>query len=174
MTSGVLFYPVRSQWTDWRTYFFASLFVAGNLILPQLCHLLPSGGQMFLPIYFFTLIASYKFGAKVGVATAVLSPLLNMTLFGMPPAAALPVILTKSVLLAIVASYVASHTRRLSVLHLIFVVTIYQIAGSTFEWQITQNWSTATADLTLGIPGILIQVFGGWLLLRKLALYEQH
>ena len=42
-----------------RTYLFAVLFVGGNMLLPQLCHLMPDGGKIFLPIYFFTLIASY-------------------------------------------------------------------------------------------------------------------
>ena len=56
-----------------KTYLFVFLFVAGNIILPQLCHLIPDGGKMFLPIYFFTLIASYKYGVKVGLMTAVLS-----------------------------------------------------------------------------------------------------
>ena len=69
-----------------RTYLFAVLFVGGNMLLPQLCHLMPDGGKIFLPIYFFTLIASYKLGLKVGILTAVLSPLCNHLLFGMPPA----------------------------------------------------------------------------------------
>ena len=128
---------------------------------------------MFLPIYFFTLIASYKFGLRVGVATAILSPVLNSVLFGMPPFAALPVILVKSFLLALVAGYVANECKKLSLLHIAFVVVVYQVAGSAIEWQISQNWRAATADLTIGIPGMLIQVFGGWLLLKKLALYEQ-
>ena len=55
-----------------RTYLFAVLFVGGNMLPPQLCHLMPDGGKIFLPIYFFTLIASYKFGLKVGILTAVL------------------------------------------------------------------------------------------------------
>ena len=77
-----------------RTYLFAVLFVGGNMLLPQLCHLMPDGGKIFLPIYFFTLIASYKFGLKVGILTAVLSPLCNHLLFGMPPAGMLPVATT--------------------------------------------------------------------------------
>ena len=40
-----------------KTYWFTLLFVAGNLILPQLCHLIPQGGLILLPIYFFTLSA---------------------------------------------------------------------------------------------------------------------
>ena len=75
-----------------KTYLFVLLFVAGNIILPQLCHLIPDGGKMFLPIYFFTLVASYKYGVKVGLMTAVLSPIINSLLFGMPAFALLPAI----------------------------------------------------------------------------------
>lgn len=35
-----------------KTYLFALLFVAGNIALPQLCHLVPAGGPTLLPIYF--------------------------------------------------------------------------------------------------------------------------
>ena len=172
MLSATFFTPVRFQWSDIRMYFFAALFAAGNLVLPQLCHLIPSGGQIFLPIYFFTLIASYKFGLKVGLLTALLSPLLNSVLFGMPPAVLLPVIMIKSFLLALVAAYAASKYQKLSLLLIIAVVAGYQVIGSLAEWSITQSFAAATADLTIGIPGMLIQVFGGWLILKKLAKYE--
>lgn len=174
MSTAISFYPVRSQWRDLRTYFFVWLFATGNLILPQLCHLIPSGGQMLLPIYFFTLIASYKFGLRVGLATAVLSPVLNSVLFGMPPAELLPVILVKSVLLAAIATYVSSTCKRLSFFHLVFVVFSYQVYGSLIEWAITRSFTAATADFTIGIPGMLIQIFGGWFLLKRLAMYEQR
>jgi hypothetical protein len=173
MFSATLFYPVRTQWKDYRTYVFAILFAAGNLILPQLCHLVPSGGQIFLPIYFFTLIASYKFGMKVGLATAVLSPLLNAALFSMPPFSVLPVILIKSVLLSVIASNVASHYKKISVFHLLLVVLGYQFIGSLIEWSITQSFDAAKADFTIGIPGVLLQIFIGWFLLKKMASYER-
>ena len=79
-----------------KTYLFALLFVAGNLLLPQLAHFVPNGGPTLLPIYFFTLIAAYKFGLKTGLLTAILSPVLNHLFFGMPILAFLPVILIKS------------------------------------------------------------------------------
>ena len=60
-----------------RTYLFATLFVLGNLLLPQLAHLVPQGGLILLPIYFFTLVAAYKYGIHVGLLTAILSPLAN-------------------------------------------------------------------------------------------------
>lgn len=174
MSSTVSFYPVRSQWSDLRTYIFVWIFATANLIFPQICHLIPSGGTMFLPIYFFTLIASYKFGLRVGLATGILSPVLNSALFGMPPVAVLPVILIKSVLLALIAAYVASTCAKLSFFHLIFVVLSYQIYGSVIEWVITENFEAAIADFTIGIPGILLQIFGGWFLLKRLASYEQR
>lgn len=50
-----------------KTYWIAALFVAGNVLLPQLCHLVPQGGVRWLPIYFFTLIAAYKYGWRAGM-----------------------------------------------------------------------------------------------------------
>lgn len=67
-----------------KTYLFAFLFVAGNIALPQLCHLVPMGGPTLLPIYFFTLIAAYKFGFRVGLLTALLSPVINHLLLVCP------------------------------------------------------------------------------------------
>ena len=37
-----------------KTYLVAALFVLGNIALPQLCHLVPRGGMIWLPIYFFS------------------------------------------------------------------------------------------------------------------------
>ena len=73
-----------------KTYLLAAAFVIGNIALPQLCHLVPQGGLILLPIYFFTLIAAYKYGFTVGLLTAVLSPLVNNLLFGMPASGMLP------------------------------------------------------------------------------------
>ena len=44
--------------TDYRSYLYAAIFVCGNILVPQLCHLIPEGGFILLPIYFFTLIAA--------------------------------------------------------------------------------------------------------------------
>ena len=72
------------EYNNARTYGFSALFIAGNILLPQLCHTIHLGGPMLLPIYFFTLIGAYKYGWRVGLLTAVLSPLINSMLFGMP------------------------------------------------------------------------------------------
>lgn len=151
-----------------RTYLFAAVFVLGNMLLPQLCHLVPQGGLVWLPIYFFTLIGAYKYGWQVGLLTAVASPLLNSWLFGMPPSPVLPIILVKSMALALAAALVAKRTQTATILTLILVVVAYQLAGSLFEWAYTGSLSAALQDVRLGIPGLLLQVFGGWLILRKI------
>ena len=127
---------------------------------------------IFLPIYFFTLIAGYKFGFQAGLLTAVFSPLVNHLLFGMPPVAVLPIILIKSVLLAFMASAVANKYQRVSLYHLLLVVIGYQVIGSVIEWAITQSVTAAIQDFTIGVPGMLIQIVGGWIILKKLAKYE--
>jgi len=172
MFTATAFYQPLLSFNQIRTYTFAVLFVVGNLVLPQLTHLIPRGGLIFLPIYFFTLIAAYKFGIRVGLLTAILSPLVNNLLFGMPPAFVLPAILIKSCLLAIVAAIVASRSGKISLLHLLLVVLCYQVLGSLAEWMITKSATSAVQDFTTGIPGMLIQVVGGYLLLKKMASYE--
>ena len=102
IASSVRLYQL--DFSSMRTWLMAALFVIGNIALPQLCHLVPNGGLVFLPIYFFTLIGAYKYGWKVGLLTAVLSPLVNCALFGMPAVASLPAIEMKGILLALAAS----------------------------------------------------------------------
>lgn len=155
-------------WREMRTYMFALLFIAGNIVLPQLCHLFPQGGLILLPIYFFTLIAAYKFGFRVGLLTAVLSPLVNSALFGMPPAAALPIIMIKGVLLAGAAPWMANKSKGASLLALIGVVLGYQLVGGLIEWAMTGNLASALQDWKLGWPGMALQAVGGWLVLNHL------
>ncbi len=158
----------NSGYSQARTYGIAALFVLGNIVLPQLCHLIPQGGVTLLPIYFFTLIAAYKYGWRVGLLTAVASPLVNYALFGMPGAAALPAILFKSVVLAGVAGYTALRTRRVSLWLMAAVVLAYQAVGTAFEWLLSGSLWEALQDFRLGIPGMLLQIAGGWAVIRFL------
>ncbi|HBG56669.1 ECF transporter S component [Proteiniphilum sp. UBA1028] len=152
-----------------KTYLFAAIFIAGNLLLPQLAHLVPQGGFIFLPIYFFTLIAAYKYGIHVGLLTAVLSPLANSLLFGMPPVAVLPAIIIKSAILAVAAAMAAKHFGKVSLVGILLSILAYQVIGTGIEWGITQNFAIAIQDFRLGLPGMAIQLAGGYLVLKALA-----
>ena len=155
-TSSIRLYQL--DYSRARTYLYAALFVIGNIAVPQLFHLVPDGGHIWLPIYFLTLIAAYKYGWRVGLLTALASPVANSLLFGMPAVAALPAIMLKSVLLALIAGFIADRYRRASLL--------MQVLGSLGEWLITGNLAEALADFRLGIPGMLLQAIGGWLVIN--------
>jgi hypothetical protein len=152
-----------------KTYLFAVIFVVGNLLLPQLAHLVPQGGFIFLPIYFFTLIAAYKYGIHVGLLTALLSPLANHLLFGMPPMAVLPAIIIKSAILAIAAALVAKHFGKVSLVGILLAIMAYQVIGTAIEWGMTQNFFAAVQDFRIGLPGMLLQLVGGYVVLKALA-----
>ena len=167
MTTTVKLYSLGLSNT--KTYLLATLFVLGNLLVPQLAHLVPQGGLIFLPIYFFTLIAAYKYGIYVGLLTAILSPLANNLLFGMPPAGVLPAIFVKSVILAVATSFVAKQSMKVSFRGILLAILAYQVIGTGVEWMITQDFFIAIQDFRIGIPGMLIQLIGGYFVLKALA-----
>lgn len=156
------------DYNNTRTYLAASLFILGNLVLPQLFHLLPQGGMIWLPIYFFTLIGAYKYGWKVGLLTALFSPLINSLLFGMPLPVALPAILLKSVLLAVAAGLAAARFQRISLPILTLVVLAYQVIGTLGEWAIIGDFTRAVQDFRIGLPGMLLQIIGGYFFIKQL------
>lgn len=149
-----------------KTYLLATIFVVGNLILPQLAHLIPNGGFILLPIYFFTLIAAYRYGIFVGMLTAILSPLINSLLFGMPPVGVVPAIMIKSIFLAFAASMAAKYFGKVSFLGIVLAVLAYQFVGTAFEWILTQDLWIALQDIRIGLPGILLQIVGGYFVLK--------
>ncbi len=165
-TSTVKLYTL--EYNSVKTYLAAALFVLGNIALPQLCHTVHLGGATWLPIYFFTLVGAYKYGWRVGVLTAVASPLVNAALFGMPAVVALPAILFKSLLLAGAAGFAASRFKRASLLLLAGVVLSYQTIGTLGEWAWIGNFHAAVQDFRIGFPGMLLQVFGGWAVINRL------
>lgn len=164
-TTTLQFYSL--EYNRLKTYGVAALFVAGNVLLPQLCHLVHLGGPTFLPIYFFTLVGAYKYGWRVGLLTSVVSPWVNAVLFGMPAMEALPAIVLKSVLLAGIAGYTAARYLRASLWLLAGVVLAYQAAGTLGEWMMGESFYGAIQDFRIGVPGMLLQVFGGWFMINR-------
>ena len=81
----------------------------------------------------------------------------------------LPIILTKSILLVAAASIAAKVFRSFNLLTVAAVVIAYQLFGSLAEWGITSSLDAAMQDLTIGLPGILLQVVAGYLVIKKLA-----
>lgn len=166
METTVKLYALKA--IDLKAYAFAALFVTGNIALPQLCHLIPAGGMIFLPIYFFTLIAAYKYGYITGLITALASPIMNHVLFGMPATEMLPTILIKSTLLAFVAAFLAQRTLKVSWTNLVVIILFYQGMGLLFEYALTNSFAAAFQDVRLGFPGLVFQLVGGYFCLKAI------
>jgi hypothetical protein len=157
------------DFSDVKTYWVAALFIVGNILFPQLCHLIPNGGFILLPIYFFTLVGAYRYGWKAGLLVALASPVVNSLLFGMPAVAILPAIMIKSVLLAVAAGWLAAYFKRVSMPILALVVAFYQLAGTLGEWILTRDFMIAIQDFRLAIPGMLLQVIGGYFVIKAIS-----
>jgi len=164
-------FQLNLEFMNWRYYAFTLLFISGNLFFPWVVHKFPLGGPRFLPIYFFVLIGAYKFGWRVGIITAILSPFTNYFLTGMPHLQMLPTILTKGIAMAAFASYISYKTKKLSFQNLAIIIIGYQAVGIIFEWIYTLSLSKAIQDFIIGYPGLLTQLFGGFLLIWLLKDY---
>ena len=150
-----------------KTYLWATVFVACNLMLPQVFHLIPQGGVIFSPLSLVILAGAYKFGWKTGLLAALLSPLVNHVLTGMPATAAMPVMTLKLVVIALVAGLTAQYFKTVNLLLIIGVVLASEAIGCLGELLLTGGIASTVADFTIGWPGLLLQVVGAWLILTK-------
>lgn len=149
-----------------KTYLWASIFVACNLVLPHVFHLIPQGGIIFAPLSLVILIGAYKLGWKVGLIAALASPLENHLLTGMPAWPVLVVMTFKLVVLALIAGFTAQHFKRVSWFLLTGVVLSSLIIGGLGELLLTGGIEATIQDFTIGWPGILLQVVGAYLVCK--------
>lgn len=149
---------------DVRLYLATAAMVLGNVLLPYAIHRIPDGGRIFLPIFFFTLIAGWRFGIGAAILTGLLSPLANHLLTGMPPAQVLPSLIGQSVLLGVLAAVAAARSRKLTLPVLAGVVVVHQ-ALILLPRLLQSGVQPALASLSLRVPGILFQILGGFALL---------
>lgn len=151
-----------------RTYLWATVFVACNIVLPQLFHLIPQGGIMFAPLSLVILAGAYKFGWKVGLLAAVASPLINHLLTGLPAWGVLQVMTLKLIILALVAGFTAQYFKKVTLPLIIGVVLAAEVLGGLGELALTGGIAATVQDFTIGWPGILLQVVGTYLICKYL------
>ena len=154
------------NYSERKTYLWATLFVVCNMVLPQLFHLIPQGGIIFAPLSLVILAGSCKFGWKTGLLAALASPVVNHFVFGMPAWGMVPVMAMKLAVLALVAGLAISHFRRADLLMLVSIVLVSELLGGLGELLLTGSIATTLADFTLGWPGLLLQVVGTYALLH--------
>lgn len=141
------------------------LFIAGNIALPHLFHLIPGGGVAFLPIYWFTLIGVAAYGLTVGLTAALMSPLLGWLIFGAPAAAMLPDMLLKGTLLCLCAAAILRRLGRNIPATALSVDTAWLLAA-LLEWPFT-GAAYAFQDFVGGLPGLILMSIVAPLALRS-------
>ena len=149
-----------------KTYMWAAIFVACNLVLPQVFHLIPQGGIIFSPLSLVILFGAYKFGWKTGLLAALLSPTVNHLITGMPMMDVLPVMTVKLAVLALVAGLAAQHFKTVSLPLLLGVVLVSKAIEALGELALTGCIAATIADFTIGWPGLILQIVGAWLILK--------
>lgn len=164
MEANVRLYALN--YDEAKTYLWATVFVACNLILPQVFHLIPQGGVIFAPLSLVILAGAYKFGWKTGLLAALASPLVNHAITGMPAWEVMPVMTLKLAVLALVAGFAAQRFKTVSLPLLVGVVLASSALGCLGEFILTGGIAATIADFTIGWPGLLLQVFGTWLILK--------
>ena len=164
MEANVKLYALN--YDEAKTYLWATVFVACNLVLPQVFHLIPQGGVIFSPLSLVILAGAYKFGWKTGLLAALASPLVNHAITGLPAWEVMPVMTWKLAVLALVAGFAAQRFKTVSLPLLIGVVFVSKAIGALGELAITGGIAATIADFTIGWPGLLLQIFGAWLILK--------
>lgn len=164
MEANVRLYALN--YDEAKTYLWATVFVACNLVLPQVFHLIPQGGVIFSPLSLVILAGAYKFGWKTGLLAALASPLVNHLITGMPAWEVMPVMTMKLAVLALVAGLAAQRFKTVSLPLLIGVILVSKAIGALGELAMTGGIAATIADFTIGWPGLLLQVFGAWLILK--------
>lgn len=151
-----------------KTYLWAAVFVACNLALPRLFHLIPQGGIIFSPLTLVILAGSYKFGWRVGLIAALASPLVNHLLTGMPATAVMPLMTVKLAVLALIAGFTAQHFKKCTLLLLIGVILATKLVGGLAELAFTGGIEATIQDFTVGWPGLLLAIVGSYLVCKYL------
>jgi hypothetical protein len=147
---------------------FVAIFSLGNVAGPLLVHAIPNGGLIFLPIFFFTAVATCRFGLATGMLIAVASPLLNHALTGMPPEALMGSIAVKGVVLALVLALFWHRSPRPSPLALLSAAAIMQVVGVAIDCLAGAELEKSIGQALVGLPGLALIGIGGFLALRLL------
>ena len=84
----------------------------------------------------------------------------------MPAWEVMPVMTLKLAVIALVAGLAAQRFKTISLPLIIAVVLVSMALGALGELAITGGITATIGDVTIGWPGILLQVFGTWLIIK--------
>ncbi len=157
------------SFTEVRFYLASTFLIAGNILLPMVLHQFGNAGQIFLPLYFFSLLGGLLYGWKVGLTVGLFSPLASFLFTHMPPMPVLNFVILKSIALGVGAGKLSRvFSGKRLYLSSFLALCLMQAAGISIIFLIANNWKMATLDLVAGYPGLLLMLFAGPFIAGKL------
>lgn len=162
LSTGEAAFPHTLTFSDLRLYVYVSLFVALDVAVPWLCHIIhPLAGPMLLPLFFFVLLAGILFGWRAGILVGLFSPLISYGLSGMPLPQVLPRIITEAAVYGLAAGLLYGYFRRGLLTSLVGALIAGRLAAFvlmaltlTLSHSATLAWQAAKT----GWPGMLLQL----------------
>jgi hypothetical protein len=99
--------PQSMGFRNIRLYIFSAVFIGLDILVPWLTHHLGGiqAGSIFLPIFFFVLLAGTLGGWKAGIVVGLLTPSISFSITGMPPLTLLPEITVTCLFYGLVAGF---------------------------------------------------------------------
>ena len=165
--------PRTLLFSDVKLYLFGALFVTGNVVFPSLLHQFGMAGQVFLPLYFFSLVGGLAFGWRCGLLTGLMSPVVSFWLSGMPPVMILPFVVLKSALLGMASGVIATvRPMRFPLLAAFFAIVTAQLVGTAALFLKFHTLKQSTLDLAVGYPGLVLQMIAAPLLVKTFSSHE--
>lgn len=159
---GLLSQSKLLSFTQARFYLASTILIAGNILLPMVLHQFGNAGQIFLPLYFFSLLGGLLYGWKVGLTVGLLSPLASFLFTHMPPIPILNFVILKSVILGAGAGKLSRIFSGKSLYFSSFLaLSLMQIFGVAVMYWVINNWRMASADLSIGYPGLILMLVVG-------------
>lgn len=166
---------IRSFEISMRGRLTLALIISLSLAAPYLFHLAGLKGDVFLPIFLGVVLASQYLKSVEVVGVALLAPLANHILTGMPSRAPLP-ILQVLTLEAVILGMAAIYLRRKAFKPLLRVgipILLGRISSVILVFLYpTLYLELWAANLILGVPGMLLNTAFALMVLRLLPVEE--
>lgn len=160
-TKGLSF-PQSLTFSDLRLYIYVSLFVALDVSVPWLCHIInPLAGPTFLPLFFFVLLAGILFGWRAGILVGLFTPLISFSLSGMPLPQVLPRIITEAIVYGFAVGMLRGYFKLRVITSLVgaliagrLAVIVLMALTLNFSHSVNLAWQAAKR----GWPGMILQL----------------
>jgi len=160
--------PFRAlEFRDVRLYIFSAAFVSLDVVVPWLTHHFGGvqAGSMFLPMFFFILLAGLLGGWRAGLLVGLFTPLISFGVSGMPLLPILPQITIGcvsygliagllrgkfhlGVIWALIGAMILGWLARLGFIAAVFLLYGGEVSPLAYMWSVVLQ----------GLPGIAIQL----------------